>query len=183
MEIILKSENINTEPTSEAKSDVDCLVIAPTHTELVKIAKKWLAKTCGCGVVFSELVTSAIEVPDALGLRSDYTILVECKTSRSDFLADQKKIFRQLPEEGMGDFRFYLCEPDLIKIEDLPERWGLLYWDGKRVKKIRAPKGNIWLSQKEHRFNKNVKAEHKIMYSALRRIELRGDLDKIYEAL
>jgi len=170
-------------PDLRQQVDFEPLVIAPTHTDLVKIAKNWLAKTCGCGVVFTELVTNAIEVPDAIGLRSDYTILVECKTSRSDFFADQKKIFRQLPEEGMGDFRFYLCETDLIKIEDLPERWGLLYWDGKRVKKIRAPKGNIWLSQKEHRFNKNVKAEHKIMYSALRRIELRGDLDKIYEAL
>ncbi len=155
--------------------------LPPTHADLVKVAERWLYKTMGCGVVFTELVTMANEIPDAFGLRSDYTILVECKTSRSDYLADHKKWFRQIPENGMGDYRFYLCPEGLISPNELPSKWGLLYWDGKKVKKIKAPKGNISSNWSEFKFDKCHKQEHRILYSALRRIHLRGYLGSIYE--
>lgn len=150
-----------------------------THKELVKIAKRWLYSSCKCGVVLTEYVTQINEIPDAFGLKSGYTILIECKTSRSDFLADRKKMFRRLPEEGIGDYRFYLCEEGLIKADELPDKWGLLYWNGKEVKKICGMKGNI--SDKNFRFEKNIKHEYRLLYSALRRIKTRGGLDKIYE--
>lgn len=155
--------------------------LPPTHSELVRIAEKWLYKTMGCGVVFTEFVTAASEIPDAFGLRSGYTILVECKTSRADFFADQKKHFRFIPENGIGDYRFYLCNEGLISPNELPSKWGLLYWDGKRVKKIKAPKGNISSTWKEFKFDKCHKEELRILYSALRRIHLRGHLELIYE--
>ncbi len=151
------------------------------HRELVKVAERWLYNTVRCGVVFTEFVTAVPEIPDAFGLRSDYTILVECKASRTDFFADKKKLFRRIPEQGIGDFRFFLCEEGLIKPEELPEKWGLLYWNGKKVKKIIAPKGNVWYRTGETmRFEKNIDAEYRMMYSALRRIHLQGDLHKIY---
>jgi hypothetical protein len=152
-----------------------------THSELVKIAEKWLYKTMNCGVVITELVSYANEIPDAFGMRSFYSILIECKTSRSDFFADRKKIFRQMPEQGIGDYRFFLCDEGLIKPEDLPERWGLLWWNGKQVKRIVGPKGNIWSNFPEFKFEKDSRQEYKIFFSALRRVQLRGDLYKIYE--
>lgn len=155
--------------------------MSTTHTELVKIAERWLLKTIGCGAVFTELVTAAPEIPDALGLRSDYTILIECKTSRADFFADRKKMFRQFPEMGVGDYRFYLCDEGLIRSDELPNGWGLIYWDGKKVKRIVGPKGNIWSNFQEFKLEKSSIQEYRILYSAIRRIHLRGDLYKIYE--
>ena len=152
------------------------------HSSLVLIAAQWLRKNMRCGVVFEEFVTAISEIPDAFGLRSDYSILIECKASRSDFLADRKKIFRQMPEHGIGDFRLFLCPTGLIRPDELPEHWGLLYYDGEKVKRIRAPKGNTWMSQQEFRFQKNHRNEYRLLYSALRRIELRGDFQKIYDA-
>ena len=61
-----------------------------THSELVDIAEKWLFKRCG--FAFKELTTINQETPDAIGFRSGESILVECKTSRSDFHADKKNI-------------------------------------------------------------------------------------------
>lgn len=141
------------------------------HDELVKIAGKWL-KNQGCGYVATELkaLTPNGEIPDAIGFRSDYSVIVECKASRSDFLADRKKIFRKVPEMGMGDFRFFMCPDGMIHPSDLPEKWGLLHVTEKgRVNKIVAPKGNIWkISDLWHR-EKSVESEYALMYSCLRR--------------
>lgn len=56
-------------------------------------------------------------------------MLVEVKVSRSDFLRDKHKPHRHTG--GLGDFRYYMCPEGMIKIEDLPDRWGLL-WVNKR---------------------------------------------------
>ncbi|WP_318493427.1 hypothetical protein [Photobacterium leiognathi] len=76
------------------------------------------------------------EIPDAFGLKTadgTETIVIEAKTSRSDFFADQKKIFRQNSKLGMGNFRYYICPEDLIQPHELPPKWGLIYV-GKRGK-------------------------------------------------
>jgi hypothetical protein len=39
------------------------------------------------------------------------------------------------------------------------------------------------MSQKEFRFQKNHRNEYRLLYSALRRVELRGDFQKIYDAV
>jgi len=140
-----------------------------SHNNLVGLAKKWLQNQ-GCGYVVSELKSMCMEIPDAFGLRADRTILVECKTSRSDFLKDAKKPFRINPNQGIGDFRFYLCPENLIHKEDLPEKWGLLWYDGKKIKKIHAPKGNVWNNQEEFRHEKSMEKEYCLIYSILRRL-------------
>ena len=116
-----------------------------THTELVERAGKWL-KSFGCSVVLCELTAATThgEIPDAIGWKSGRSILIECKTSRADFLTDKKKPFRQHPEDGLGANRLYMCQEGLIQKDDLPVGWGLLWVSGKRVKRIVAPKGNYF---------------------------------------
>jgi|SRR5699024_3115640 len=141
-----------------------------THSELVERAVKWL-KAFGCGVVLDDrfkAITSTGEQPDALGLRSYSSILIECKATRSDFLADKKKKFRQDPALGVGDWRFYFCPPGLIQPNELPEGWGLLYCYPKTVKKVHGIPSNSVL-ETEKPFKGCAANERRIIYSALRR--------------
>ncbi|MEB2440984.1 adenylosuccinate synthase [Citrobacter braakii] len=72
------------------------------------------------------------ERADAWGYRWGWrggSVLVEVKVSRSDFLRDKHKPHRQ--RGGLGDYRYYMCPEGIININDLPDRWGLL-WVNKR---------------------------------------------------
>lgn len=155
------------------------------HRKLVEAAYRWILKNSSCGVAFKELNTNACngEYPDVIGFGAwGHSVLIECKTSRSDFHADKKKSFRKTPALGMGTQRFYCCPTGLLKVEDLPEGWGLIYVSEKlKPKCVHSPyKGNI--GERHNGFEKNIKAEHGLMYSALRRLHLRGRIDEIYEA-
>ena len=161
-------------------------MLGTEHKELVDRAERWLLKTCGCGFVLSELVSNNEEIPDAIGFRDGFSVLIECKTSRSDFMADKRKRFRVDPSQGMGAFRFYLCPEGVIHPEDLPERWGLLWLTSKgKVKRISGPRGNAWrYAGKEYYFlERNRDAEIRLMCSALRRLHLRGFLPLIYDGV
>lgn len=155
--------------------------MALTHADLVEIAEKWLLKRCG--FAFRELTTFAGETPDGIGFRSGGSILVECKATRSDFLSDKKKFFRRKPEMGVGMFRFYMCPIGLIKPEELPEKWGLLYVsDSGQVRQKAGPKGNVWSSYSNGFVftERNIINEMALMYSALRRLHLQGVMPLIY---
>lgn len=110
-----------------------------------------------------------------------HSVLIEAKVSRSDFLADRRKPFRQTPEYGMGSQRFYICPKGMIKKEELPDGWGLIYVypDGKAVKQYSPWSGNI--AERAEPLPKNILAEHGLMYSALRRLHIRGRIDEIYD--
>jgi len=45
-------------------------------------------------VAFKELKTAGIEIPDVIGFGSGFSIVIECKVSRADFLQDKKKPHR-----------------------------------------------------------------------------------------
>lgn len=124
-------------------------MIKITHQQLVESGARWLQKTIGARVVLSELraATNSGEIPDIIGWKSGYSILVECKASRADFLADKKKVFRQHPWLGMGNYRLFLCPEGLIKPEELPESWGLIYLCGKKIKRIECFIGNIVMDE------------------------------------
>lgn len=110
------------------------------HAELCALGEKWLRRH-GCRVVLRDPFKAAVytgECPDVIGWRDGHSILIECKTSRSDFLADKKKGFRIDPTRGMGDCRLYLAPEGVIKLDDLPDGWGLLETDGKRVTVVGA---------------------------------------------
>jgi len=161
--------------------------IPVNHDELVTKAEKWLRNTCGCGVVFAEFKASTNEIPDVLGWKWNYSILVECKTSRSDFLADKKKPFRKLPESGMGNYRFFLTPENLVTVKDLPQNWGLLYSTKRGIKVVhgaerKVKKGGVPNCFTYHQ-EANIQAEKSMLISACRRLHLRGLLSKIYEPL
>jgi hypothetical protein len=114
------------------------------HAELCMHAERWLRKS-GCGVTAIDLATVAGEQPDAIGWRYGLTALCEVKVSRGDFLADRKKPWRARPELGMGDWRFYVAPSGILRAEDMPEGWGLLEFDGKRLQRSHnVPHGNMW---------------------------------------
>jgi len=128
-----------------------------THAQLVALAAKWLGRANP--LVVTEMATG-IETPDALGFKGQATTLVECKASRSDFLTDAQKPFRQSPQLGMGGYRYYLCETGVITEEDLPPQWGLLWVDGRRIRTV---------VKSDWRTDHNAKAEVALLVSALRR--------------
>lgn len=98
-----------------------------THTDLVRRAVV-MARSSGYSVIFAEMATQeSVYIPDVLawqpgGRRS---LLVECKASRSDFLADRKKPIHAAPEMFPGESRVYLVAEGVAKAEDVPPNWGL----------------------------------------------------------
>lgn len=144
-----------------------------THTKIIEHSRKVL-KRAGmrwkCGVTFAELSTANSEIPDVLGFQSGGSSLIEAKASRSDFLGDKKKHFRRYPYVGMGNYRFYACPTGLIKEEELPEKWGLIYV---------SEKGRCTVKVKPEWQECNLKAEHTYMYSVLRRIIIYHNMDEI----
>lgn len=159
-------------------------VMSVAHDNFVLRAERWL-KTMGCGVVFRDEFrpfTHSGEQPDAIGWRDGISIMIECKVSRSDFLKDKKKRFRKEPALGMGDWRFMMCPPGIIKVEDLPEGWGLLYVTNKQIKKVHGVPSNChWWDKKP--FEGAKRCEMQMMYSALRRMVIHGHFDDIYKKL
>lgn len=114
-----------------------------THAELVTRAVAWLRGSVGCSVVISETPSGmTIEIPDAIGWRrmGCESHLVECKTSRSDFKADRKKLSAQF---GMGDYRYYLVPPKLVEPSELPEFWGLAYCYPSKIVRIKKAERRV----------------------------------------
>lgn len=114
------------------------------HRELCELGGKWLRNhkfnegpICTYSVV--ELVTVQLENPDVFGWDYWQTSLIEVKTSRADFKKDFKKKFKQEGYLGVGMYRYYLCPEGLIKPEELPERWGLLYEKDGEIISIKVP--------------------------------------------
>jgi hypothetical protein len=110
-----------------------------THKDLVRKAGAWLTNNRRCTVVLTELATQNNETPDAIGFFASggASILVECKASRADFLADKNKIFRREQERGMGDHRYFLVPAKLITPDELPESWGLLEMHEKQIREVK----------------------------------------------
>lgn len=98
-----------------------------THEELRKVAVRWLTNSMKCSVVLSEMVSAASEIPDAIGWKYGRSYLIECKTSRADFRANANKAHHR-NGTGMGQYRFFLCQPGVITSDDLLELdYGLLW--------------------------------------------------------
>jgi hypothetical protein len=147
-----------------------------THTQLVERAVRWL-RTYRCGVVLSEQACASGEMPDAIGWkRACHSVLVECKVSRSDFLADRDKPFRRKPQNGVGCERFYLTPAGLIHKEELPAGWGLLECRKREVEVI-APAAKNLRSATGFRYEMNL------LLASLRRVEVRIEPQSITDFL
>jgi len=141
------------------------------HADLVTRAERLLRNTFHCGVVLTELVTytSTGETPDAIGWVWGRSILVECKTSRQDFFADQKKRSRQPYAKALGQWRFYLTLPDLIAVDEIPEGWGLYEVNGRGIIHKGGEKYTSGYPQRPP-FKSDQDSEVALLLSALRRI-------------
>jgi hypothetical protein len=144
-----------------------------THDDLVHKAAQWCAKK-GWPVVVTELraYTTSGETPDVLAFRPGMSLLVECKASRPDFLADRKKSFRRYPHTGIGTHRAYCAPRGLISEAEIPDGWGLLevFPDGSvgttRHPYHHGPGGRYW----NLALPSDVRSEVNILVSALRRL-------------
>lgn len=135
-----------------------------SHAALVARAVGWLRNNRGCCPVFRELVSNRPgEIADAIGWHSGRSILIECKISRNDFQADKRKTFRQTPELGVGIERYYMTPPAMVDWDEVPNGWGLLEYDGRKVK------GQL----KSGQFKCDKQGEIEMLCSALRRTWLR----------
>ncbi len=146
------------------------------HDELVERAVRWLASTKRCLIVAAEITTPNQETPDAIGFRSDVSYLVECKTSRVDFLADSKKVTRRHPQYGLGTYRYYLCPPEIILESDLPKNWGLLWVYPRQIRIVREV--DRWSDK--HPNESSIIGERRILYSLMRRAIIRGHAPKVW---
>jgi len=132
--------------------------------------KKSCYRTKACGeckkynIIAVELCTWNNEHTDVWGIGNfNDTAIIEVKTSHTDFIADEKKWCRSAAAAALnqqaGRARWYLCPEGVIQENELPEKWGLLYWDGKKVYPVVSPKP----------FENTAAADMVILASILRR--------------
>jgi hypothetical protein len=143
---------------------------------MVEKAVRWL-RSYRCGVVLSEQACASGEMPDAIGWKQAcHSVLVECKVTRGDFLADRAKPFRQKPEKGVGSERYYFTPPALVKLEELPAGWGLLECRRGRVEVVQR-------SEKNLRTGAGFRCEMNLLLASLRRVEVRIEPQSITDFL
>ena len=148
-----------------------------THAQMVARAVDWLRRY-RCGVVLSEQACASGEVPDAIGWKGKcHSVVVECKVSRADFLADRCKPFRENSEIALGCERFYLVPAGLIAPQELPPAWGLLECAGRRVETRVKP------GRRSLRTPAGLEYEMNLLLASLRRVEIRIEPQTITEFL
>lgn len=144
-----------------------------SHPQLVARAIRYLRTIRKCQIVLSEMQCNWLESPDAIGFSKKVSILIECKTSRSDFSRDSRKASRR-PGVGMGYYRFYLVPAGIVRRHEVngfdaeivtTSGWGLL-WYHPSSERITMEKPSI-------RFDVNQHAENLFLVSALHRVQLR----------
>lgn len=161
----------------------------PSHSDLVYQAAKWLRKHTqnaiipNCSIVTTELPSNndTGEIPDVIGFGHQKSVLLEIKTSRSDFLKDAFKSFRQKPELGMGQLRYYVVPSlDVFRIAkdstklpipegtiSIPFGWGIL---------LAEPGQPITIYHRHSvQFEANTYAERNLILSLLRRANIKDD--------
>jgi hypothetical protein len=147
-----------------------------THARLVEMAEAWLRRL-RCGIVLSEQGCSSGEMPDAIGWKGkNHSIVIECKMSRADFLADSAKPWRKNPEIALGCERYYAAPKGILKPEQMPEGWGLLESQGREMKVVKKSKRK--LRQPEGLMN-----EMNLLLASLRRVEVRIEPQRIADFL
>lgn len=146
---------------------------ALTHRELCELGARWINQE-SARYGWHILVETGYrkENPDVFAFSKYYSVLIECKASRSDFLADRKKPFRQNPQLGIGRMRYYLVNEGVATQEDMPEGWQLLIAYDKDT--ILMPDNYLSPTEPEgvYAFDiRNATAETELMWSWLYRKE------------
>lgn len=148
-----------------------------THAQLVEKAVCWLRSSYRCGIVLSEQACCTGEVPDVIGWKGRCrSVVVECKISRADFLADLKKPWRH-EANALGCERFYLAPKGLISAEELPKNWGLLESCGRQLSISVKP------NSRSQRAPEGLLSEMNLLLASLRRVEVRIEPQTITDFL
>ena len=121
--------------------DMSRLVQDMTHDDIAEWAANRIRRM-GYPYAFANLTNAMMgEQPDVLGM--DYlanSIVIEVKVSRSDFMADQKKPWRQ-EGKGFGHRRVYLTPAGLLNADEIPYGWELWEVHGKTRPVLKVVKG------------------------------------------
>jgi len=147
------------------------------HSRLVENAVRWLRIKYRCGIVLAEQSCSSGETPDAIGWKGrNHSVVIECKVSRADFLADAVKPWRTDPACAMGCERYYLAPSEMIAIRELPIGWGLLEICGRDIRVAQKSKKNL-------RQAGGLANEMNLLLASLRRVEVRIEPQTITDFL
>jgi hypothetical protein len=147
-----------------------------THERLVEMAEAWLRRS-RCGIVLSEQGCSSGEMPDAIGWKGkSHSIVIECKVSRADFLADSAKPWRRNPEIALGCERYFAAPKGMLKAEEMPDGWGLLEAQGREMKVVKK-------SRRKLRQPEGLMNEMNLLLASLRRVEVRIEPQRIGDFL
>jgi hypothetical protein len=103
-------------------------------------------------------------------------VIVECKLSRADFLCDREKQWRIDPEIALGCERHYLAPLGLLRPEELPDGWGLLEMQARKIVVSRKSKKNL-------RRPGGFMNEMNLLLASLRRVEVRIEPQTITDFL
>jgi len=140
-----------------------------THADLVARGARWLRNTVLCKAVLAEFPAPTGEIPDVIGWKwNGRSVMIECKTSRADFLADAKKPWRMNLLIAVGAERYFLAPPKTIGVNELPTDWGLLEIRGNGIH-ITVPAR----PRKDLRSEVAIKTELRMLVSALTRVAIR----------
>ena len=125
-------------------------------------------------MVLSEMVSAAWEIPDAIGWKSAQSILIECKISRADFLANTNKPTVRA-ERGMGRQRYFLVPAGLVTKGDMDRYpgYGLL---------ALHDSGAVRVVVEALRRESAQEAEIAMLVSALRRVRTKEFLTVVVES-
>ena len=141
-----------------------------THKKMVRRMCAWLKMQRMSTVIIAELRTSNSETPDVIAWHGGASILIECKVSRGDFLADHKKWFRNREKDGMGDTRYIAAPRGLIKPDEVPDGWGLYEVDKQ-----------VHLTKEARHMTADKRRECIMLVSAVRRLELSTAVYVVHE--
>lgn len=136
-----------------------------THTDLIVLCSQWALKHKYAVAAITECkVKCTDEVPDVIAYKANgQATLFEIKVSHSDFKADAGKPFRKKPDNGLGLYRYYVCPSGVIKPEELPEGWGLIWFR-------ESDKKSFLLASSKKFLKRDHLAESAMLVSALRRV-------------
>jgi len=149
-----------------------------THARLVDLAVAWLRRY-RCGIVLAEQSCSTGERPDAIGWKGACrSVVVECKLTRADFVADALKPWRRDPQMAMGCERYYLAPAGMIRCAELRAGWGLLEVRGRKVQVVQkcSPRKSL-------RSPQGLLTEMNLLLASLRRVEVRIEPQTITDFL
>ena len=147
-----------------------------THDELIKRGANWLknnqVSVMRFPIILMEVGSYAKSIPDVIGMNHARTAVIECKASRADYQADQKKMHRHHRNQ-LGNHRYYLCPAGMLSPHEVNSGWGLLYYHPHK----------ITIEKESEVFTDTREEEYHVMYSIIRRLMAYDLHDKTLEML